>query len=100
MIEVDPSTNQIVWEYRDPNAPSFFSPYMGGAQRLANGNTFVTESSTGRLFEVTPAGEVVWEFIIPEFGPYPEPGMERMIGGNHNSVFRACRYAREDVSWL
>ncbi|WP_339947679.1 aryl-sulfate sulfotransferase [uncultured Albimonas sp.] len=100
VIEVDPATNAIVWEYRDPNAPSFFSPYMGGAQRLANGNTFITESSTGRLFEVTPEGEVVWEFVIPEFGPYPEPGMDRMIGGHHNSVFRAYRYDRKDVPWL
>ena len=100
VIEVDPADDSVVWEYRDPMAASFFSPYMGAAQRLANGNTFVTESATGRLFEVTPSGEVVWEFVIPEFAPYPEPVLGPIIGGHHNSVFRAFRYARSDVPWL
>lgn len=36
-------------------------------QRLANGNTFVGECNTGRLFEVTPAGETVHEIrLLPE----------------------------------
>ncbi len=45
---------------------------MGSAQRLANGNTFICESAFGRLFEVTPEGETVWEYIIPFFNEYPE----------------------------
>lgn len=100
VIEVDPATNAVVWEYRDPNGPSFFSPYMGGAQRLWNGNTFVTDSASGRLFEVTPDKNVVWEYVIPDFAPYPEPGLAGKIDGHHNSVFRAYRYRREDAPWL
>ena len=30
-----------------------------------NGNTLVTESDAGRAFEVTPSGEIVWEFLSP-----------------------------------
>ena len=31
-----------------------------------------TESATGRLFEVNPEGEVVWEYILPWFAEYPD----------------------------
>jgi hypothetical protein len=34
-------------------------------QRLPNGNTLITESDNGRVFEVTRDGEVVWEFFMP-----------------------------------
>ena len=37
----------------------------GDQQRLANGNTLITESEGGRLLEVTRDGEIVWEFINP-----------------------------------
>jgi hypothetical protein len=100
VIEVNPSSGAIAWQYADPMPPAFFTPYMGGAERLWNGNTFITESAFGRLFEVTPAGETVWEFVIPQFAPYPEPSIRHYVAGEHNSVFRAHRYRREDIPWL
>ena len=98
-LEFDPAAGAVVWSYADPMPPAFFSPYMGSAQRLPNGNTFVCESAFGRLFEVTPRGETVWEYVIPDFAEYPEP-LNRFITGAHNSAFRAHRYRREDVPWL
>ncbi len=98
-LEIDPKTGQEVWAYQDPNAPCFFSPYMGSAQRLWNGNTFICESAFGRLFEVTAEGTVVWEFVIPDFAPYPAP-LSSFIPGVHNSVFRAHRYRKEAMPWL
>ncbi|WP_243700448.1 arylsulfotransferase family protein [Halorussus pelagicus] len=35
------------------------------ADRLPSGNTLVTDSSNHRVLEVTPEGEVVWEFYAP-----------------------------------
>lgn len=35
------------------------------ADRLRNGNTLVTDSANHRVVEVTPTGEVVWEFYSP-----------------------------------
>jgi hypothetical protein len=35
------------------------------ADRLPSGNTLVTDSSNHRVLEVTPEGEVVWEFNAP-----------------------------------
>jgi hypothetical protein len=41
------------------------SPRMGNAQRLPNGNTLITESSFGRIFEVTKNGKIVSEYVNP-----------------------------------
>lgn len=99
-IEVDPRTNSVVWRYQDVMQPAFFSPYMGAVQRLPNGNTHITESATGRLFDVTSEGEVVWEYVIPMFAEYPEPEARRYVPGFHNSVFRSHRYQPSQIPWL
>ncbi|WP_052182550.1 aryl-sulfate sulfotransferase [Rhizobium sp. YS-1r] len=98
-LEFEPATGKLVWQYADRCAPCFFSPYMGGAERLENGNTFICESAFGRLFEVTPQGETVWEYVIPFFAPYPKD-VGPYITGEHNSVFRAHRYPASAISWL
>jgi hypothetical protein len=73
---------------------------MGGAQRLHNGNTLVTEANFGRLFEITPTGEVVWEYINPYFAPYPDAAARAYLPGENNAIFRAHRYQRQDIPWL
>lgn len=98
-LEFDPATMQVTWAYTDPNAPSFFSPFMGSAQRLWNGNTLICESAFGRLFEVTPEGDTVWEYVIPDFAEYPAP-LNGFIKGAHNTCFRAHRYSAEQLPWL
>ena len=100
VLEIDPATNEVVWSYADPVVNMFYSPFMGNAQRLPNGNTHITESATGRLFEVTAAGEVVWEYVIPWFAEYPDEAARRTGPGQVNSVFQTFRYRREEVGWL
>ncbi|MFN3181337.1 MAG: hypothetical protein ACE37F_05050 [Nannocystaceae bacterium] len=63
MLEVDPTTEKIVWEYKDED---FFSNIRGLSQRLPSGGTLVVSSQRGRAFEVTPEGEVVWEYWSPD----------------------------------
>ena len=94
-IEIDPATNEIVWKYQDYPSWNFFSPRMGIAQRLANGNTLLTESSFGRFFEVTKQGQIVWEFVNPFFG---RPFFGGPPGCEGNLVFRALRYSPEEIS--
>jgi hypothetical protein len=62
VVEVDPRSDEIVWEYRAARPEDFYSRAQGAAQRLANGNTLITDSDSGLLFEVTPEGEIVWEY--------------------------------------
>jgi arylsulfotransferase ASST len=92
VIEVDPRSNAIVWEYIDQSLFNFFSPYISGAQRLANGNTLICEGVYGRIFEVTAGREVVWEYVSPYF--FDEPGRP----GLNNSVFRAFRYTPDEIA--
>ncbi|MBT1187450.1 PQQ-binding-like beta-propeller repeat protein [Streptomyces sp. CJ_13] len=100
VLEIDPRTGEEVWSYEDNPPQNFYSPYMSSAQRLPGGNTFIAEGSFGRLFEVTPDGEVVWEYMVPEFGSFGRGvGLESSRGAQ-NSVFRAYRYAAEEIPWL
>ncbi|MGE0034828.1 MAG: aryl-sulfate sulfotransferase [Xanthobacteraceae bacterium] len=88
VIELDPRTNRAVWEYRGKPTYTFFSPHISGAQRLGSGNTLICEGQWGRLFEVTPEGDIVWEYVSPFMGP-------DRFGDPSNEVFRAYRYAAD-----
>jgi hypothetical protein len=65
VIEIDPRSGKIVWEYKGNPPESFFYVDRGAAQRLPNGNTLIVDSAEGRVIEVTKSGEVVWEFYNP-----------------------------------
>lgn len=69
VVEIDPLTNSLPYIYSDDSSGlfrgTFFTYIDGGAQRLSNGNTLITEGSAGRIFEVTGGGEIVWEYIVP-----------------------------------
>ena len=63
VIEIDPLTKTIIWEY---SRKDFFTLSQGYAQRLPNGNTLITESEKGHAFEITGEGDVVWELYNPD----------------------------------
>lgn len=86
VAEVNPRTNKIVWEYKDNPPHEFYSGIQGGCQRLPNGNTLICESTRGRLFEVTPDKEIVWEFVNPCYGYDLGPGW-------WNGVRKCFRYS-------
>lgn len=94
IIEIDPLTLEIRWSMTAedmgyPGGPVarhvFYSPLVSSAQRLPNGNTFITEGCHGRFIEVTAEKEVVWEYISPYFK------------GKANIVYRAYRYPYDYV---
>ena len=78
VLEINPVTLELVWSYAGPR---FYSSNISGAQRLPNGNTLITEGASGRLFEVTNDGTIVWEYIYPLFS-----GAQ-----SSNSVYRGYR---------
>jgi Spy/CpxP family protein refolding chaperone len=75
---------QPVWSYADSKKTDFYSFFISGAQRLANGNTLICSGASGTIFEVTPEKEIVWKYANPVkgqgmpgpggFGPPPQPG--------------------------
>src|ERR1700721_1478006 len=89
-VEIDPTTKTIAWKFQEKIVSNFFSPRIGGARRLPNGNTLINEGWFGRFFEVTSEGDIVWEYVNPYFGG---PPMEQM-----NQVFRVYRYTAEEIA--
>jgi hypothetical protein len=75
VIEFNPVTLDIVWEYqqysnrlwfpRFGEDHRFYSSVMSSAQRLPNGNTLITEGTNARVFEVTNTSTIVWEYVAP-----------------------------------
>jgi|GEM_PF-597452 len=90
IIELDPVSERIVWTYTADPLQSFYSPSRGSSERLGNGNTLIAESDSGRLFEVTPAGAVVWEYWNPD----------RTAQGDRMALYRTIPYEKEVVDSL
>ncbi len=65
IVEVNPLTKRIVWQFVANSPAAFFSEWRGSSQRLPNGNTLVCESEKGHAFEVTEDGTIVWDFWNP-----------------------------------
>ena len=79
-----------LWSYR---SDGFFSSRISGAQRMPNGNTLICEGREGRLFEVTPQGDVVWDYINPVGrGDVIHMQGQPLADDFTNPVFRARRY--------
>lgn len=104
VLEYDPVTLDLVWEYKQPNPTAdydgdgdikgnerkFFSSFISGAQRLENGNTLICEGACGRIFEVTTERDIVWEYVSPYTGAANAIFTQ-------NTVFRAYRVP---ASWI
>ena len=93
VIEINPKTNEIVWKYEDAPPFAFYSQQISGAQRLPGGNTLICEGVRGRIFQVTPQGETVWEYLNPHFAP-------NVFDFDINMVFRAYFYTADQIPFL
>ena len=65
--------DNIVW-----SSPFMSTPMQGGAFRLPNGNSLVTDCDDATIKEFTPSGLTVWTYIHP---------------GNNANIARAQKYA-------
>jgi hypothetical protein len=119
ILELSPATLEILWSYTDVNEPGFYSYNRSRVQRLANGNTLITESIGRRAFEINHSGEIVWSYrlpiiyknISPEMPPFKKPSKQQLQNRNylvelnmqHNlaSVIQsATRYSKEQVAFI
>jgi hypothetical protein len=64
-MEFNPATMEMVWLYEGDPPSDFLSRECGSNHRLPNGNTLIVETDRGKVFEVTPDGEIVWKYINP-----------------------------------
>lgn len=76
--------------YVAPNPFDFVSSYLSNAKQLKNGNVFINEGGTGRLFEIDNNDNIVWQYINPVNYNGINPQGSFIFG---NSNFRAYKYA-------
>jgi hypothetical protein len=118
VLEIDPVTLEIKWQYpppmRMPGGSRLYSSFVSSAQRLPNGNTMITEGNGGRIIEVTAGQEIVWEYVSPyvhrklhmtliyrayrapyEWAPRAERPQEKPIPRLDNGKFRVPGSPRE-----
>ena len=99
---------ELAWEYTAENKKDFYSGFISGAARLANGNTLVCEGATGRYFEVNSAGKLLWQHVNTLGGELDKDGRpndfeeearkiladeETRSFLENNALFRATKYA-------
>lgn len=91
ILRIDPANSAILWQYAGTKEDPFQSRGRGSQQALPNGNVLIAESHQGRLLEVTPDKEVVWEYVTPHRSPK-----------DHNDVAVVCsvqRMAPEEIQF-
>ena len=94
IVEIDRKGNKMVWSYEGPEGGNqkmlLYSSMYSNCQRLPNGNTLACEGTTGRIFEVTPRGALVWEYVNYPPGCDTSPTHSRSY-----PVYSAYRYGMD-----
>jgi hypothetical protein len=89
ILELNPITLEIEWEYKADPPEAFYTPEKGSAHRFPNGNTLICEGDMGRVFEITREGRIVWEWLNPA-----------MKAKRREQIYRMDRYPPEMVEPL
>ena len=90
VIELNPLTKEVVWEYKENPAKNFWCKEIGSAQELPNGNILIADGYNGRAFEITRQGEKVWEWFNPKFNKE----------GRRATFYRMLRHSKEKIEKL
>jgi hypothetical protein len=95
VIEINPQTKQVEWEYKGTEQQPLYSIIRAGQQELENGNVLIYESNASRLLEVNRNKELVWEYYSPI--REQDPGSEI----KYVPVFMSAeRYYKKQLTWL
>ncbi len=78
ILELNPLTGTLEWEYTAPSPKDFFSQARGTVERLPNGNRLVGYSEKGQLFQVNDDGDVVWRYLSPFYNEKGQRGVVRV----------------------
>jgi hypothetical protein len=85
IVAIQPHTDSV--EVRFPTAQSepFYTRVQGQWQQLANGNMLLVERGAGRVAEVNPDGETVWDWV---HAPYDETRVPIVTGAHRYDLSR------------
>lgn len=90
LLEIDPATREIVWEFEGTGDQVFYAKSRGEQQVLPNGNILIVDPHNGRLLEIAPSAgnRTVWEWVN-----MTKPGLVGLITD-------AQRVPRSAAAWL
>ena len=91
VIEFNPETREIVWIFGATEQDAFYSNARSSQQRLPNGNTLITASQFARILEVSPDGQIVWDY----YNPVRLNESQRLTP----AIFWAKRYAESEFAF-
>ncbi|WP_259228159.1 arylsulfotransferase family protein [Salinibacter ruber] len=91
IIALQPHTDSLRVLFPTKRSENFYTAIRGKWQKLENGNMLLTEANAGRVVEVAPNGETVWEWI---HSPITKSRVAPVTEGTHYDL------TQEDVaSW-
>lgn len=96
LLEIDPKTLKVAWEYRSPD---LYTLSQGYVELLPNGNMLVTESEKGRVFELTRGKRVVWEYYHPD-RQNEKNSTDKKKWGARQEIYRMTRYPKAMIDKL
>ncbi|NNF20638.1 MAG: T9SS type A sorting domain-containing protein, partial [Saprospiraceae bacterium] len=79
-----------LWTFEGAGNTEFYSSRISGAQRQPNGNTLICSGNQYRIFEVDPAGNLVWDYINPV---NQNGALSQGSSSSSRDMFRAYRYS-------
>jgi len=68
VLALQPHTDSVEVRFPSAQSDSFYTSTAGEWQHLDNGNMLLTATNAGRVVEVNPKGETVWEWINTTYG--------------------------------
>lgn len=89
VVEFDPVTLGLLWDYAGTRAQGLESMEWGALQELPNGNILIVEAERGHLIEVNRAMQTAWEYATP-----------LRKDGNTAVISSAHRYSAEELEFL
>lgn len=97
VLEIDPVSLDITWEYKTEDPSEFFTLSQGQVQLLENGNYQLVESERGRVFEINRDGKILWEFYHPEKQNSSNSAIPDQWG-KRQQIYRMTRYTEDFIS--
>jgi len=90
VLEIDPRTRAIVWEYVGTDQDPMYSKMGGRVQLLPNGNVLAVEPQGGRIIEIArnDGDDVVWQFV------------NLQEDGTAGTVFDGLRFAEDELDFV
>jgi Arylsulfotransferase (ASST) len=90
VLEIDPRTHEVVWEYAGTDEDPMYSDIGGRVQLLPNGNVLAVEPQGGRIIEIARhnGDDVVWQFVNLQ-----EDGLA-------GEVFDGLRFAEDELDFV